>query len=423
MPQARDAVPLARRTGGSADLRQGNLTQILRYVRDHGSSSRHDIAHGCGLGISTMTDLIGELRLRRLVKELDPIRRPGAGRPTRPIALDGEPWCVFGSHVDFDRISFSAATVGGRELWSDSVPIDLKAAGTEASQATIDELLRTQVARIPTDKKLVAVEVGVPGYVASDRGTVSWSAALDWPDLPLGDLIAKTLAELGIDGVHVGISNDCHLAALHATRVELDLLPDAIATYLGGSRRVGSAVIIDGEIFRGANGGAGDFGHHNIEPEGPQCWCGRRGCLHSLVGPARLLTGGGLMSPTEAERLVDDHPDKAVQMLVDAADAGDAAVLAAMAAAGEVLGGAIDDIIGLINPDAVILGGYLGVIGNHLLPTIEERLAVRRSITTFAVTTVLALQQMLPRVAAGAMLAARDAVLYDPLTLTSQLET
>jgi predicted NBD/HSP70 family sugar kinase len=423
MPQARDAVPLARRTGGSADLRQGNLTQILRYVRDHGSSSRHDIAHGCGLGISTMTDLIGELRLRRLVKELDPIRRPGAGRPTRPISLDGEPWCVFGVHVDFDRISFAAATVGGRELWSDSVAIDLKAAGAEASQATLDELLRTQVARIPTDKKLVAVEVGVPGYVARDRGTVSWSAALGWRDLPLGELIAKTLAGLGIEEIHVGISNDCHLAALHATRVELDLPPDAIAAYLGGSRRVGSAVIIDGEIFRGSNGGAGDFGHHNVDPDGPRCWCGRHGCLHSLVGPSRLLASAGLMPAAEAERLVDDHPDKAVQLLADAADAGDATVLAALAAASDVLGGAIDDIIGLINPDAVVLGGYLGVIGNHLLPAIEQRTALRRSITAFASTTVLALHQMLPRVVAGAMLAAGDAVLYDPLILTSQVET
>jgi predicted NBD/HSP70 family sugar kinase len=415
---------LARRTGGSADLRQGNLTQILRYVRDHGSSSRHDIAHGCGLGISTMTDLIGELRLRRLVKELDPIRRPGAGRPTRPIALDGEPWCVFGLHVDFDRISFSAATVGGRELWNDSVPIDLKAAGAEASQAKIDELLRAQVIRIPTDKKLVAVEVGVPGYVASDRGTVSWSAALGWRDLPLGKLITKTLAELGVEGgVHVGISTDCHLAALQATRVELELPPDTIAIYLGGSRRVGSAVIIDSEIFRGASGGAGDLGHHNVDPAGPRGWCGRHGCLQSLAGQTRLLTSGELMSASDAERLVDDHPGKAVQMLVDAADAGDPAVRAALAAAGEALGGAIDDIIGLINPDTVILGGYLGVIGNQLLPAIEQRIAVRRSITAFAATTVRALQHMLPRVAAGAVLAARDAVLYDPLTFTSQLET
>ena len=121
-----------RRSGGSGDLRQGNLTQILRYVRDHGASSRHDIARGCGLGISTMTDLIGELRARRIVMELDPIRRPGAGRPTRPIDFDGEPWCVLGVRVDIDGFEFAAATLGGRELWRDSVPADLRAAAPDA---------------------------------------------------------------------------------------------------------------------------------------------------------------------------------------------------------------------------------------------------------------------------------------------------
>ena len=63
-----------------------------------------------------MTDLIGELRSRRLVKELDPIRRPGAGRPTRPIDFDGEPWCVLGVQLDIDQHPVRLTTVGGREL-------------------------------------------------------------------------------------------------------------------------------------------------------------------------------------------------------------------------------------------------------------------------------------------------------------------
>ena len=127
-----------RRSGGSGDLRQGNLTQILRYVRDHGASSRHDIAHGCGLGISTMTDLIGELRARRILKELDPIRRPGAGRPTRPIDFDGEPWCVLGVRVDLDGFQFAAATLGGRELWRDSVAANLRGVEPDAGFAVLD---------------------------------------------------------------------------------------------------------------------------------------------------------------------------------------------------------------------------------------------------------------------------------------------
>jgi predicted NBD/HSP70 family sugar kinase len=423
MPQARDADSLARRTGGSGDLRQGNLTQILRYVRDHGSSSRHDIAHGCGLGISTMTDLIGELRLRRLVKELDPIRRPGAGRPTRPIALDGEPWCVLGIHVDLDRVDFAAATVGGRELWTESVPADLRSAGPEGGPAALSRLLRTQLTRIPDDKRLVAIELGVPGFVTSDRAALSWSTVLGWQDVPLGQLTSATLSDLGIDGVHVGVTNDCHLEALHATRVELDLPADVIAIYLGGSREVGAGVIINGEIFRGAHGAAGDLGHHHVDPDGPSCWCGRNGCLESLIGPKSLLSNAKLMPTAEAERLVDDHPDKAAQVLVDAVRTNDAAVLAALRQAGEVLGRAIDDAVGLINPDLVVLGGYLGTVADQLLPAVERRLGQRLSITAFADTQVRAVDQITFRVAAGAVLAARDAVLYDPLTLTAPLHT
>src|SRR3954468_1960286 len=107
-------LPGRQRSGGAGDLRHGNLTQILRYVRDHGPSSRQDIARGCGLGISTMTDLIGELRARRGVGEWAAAPGPRAGRPTRPSALDGDPWCVLGAHVDLLEVQVLCTTVGGR---------------------------------------------------------------------------------------------------------------------------------------------------------------------------------------------------------------------------------------------------------------------------------------------------------------------
>ena len=146
----------ARRTGGSGDLRQGNLTQILRYVRDHGASSRHDIARGCGLGISTMTDLVGELRTRRLVKELDPIRRPGAGRPTRPIALDGDPWCVLGVHIELDRITFLGIHGGGPgAVARRGGPPTSAPAPARTATPPVDAALRQQLERIPDSMTLV----------------------------------------------------------------------------------------------------------------------------------------------------------------------------------------------------------------------------------------------------------------------------
>ena len=407
-----------RRSGGSGDLRQGNLTQILRYVRDHGASSRHDIARGCGLGISTMTDLIGELRARRIVKELDPIRRPGAGRPTRPIDFDGEPWCVLGVRVDLDGFQFVAANLGGQELWRDSVTADLRRAAPDTGFAALDTQLRAQLTRLPADKHLIGVEIGVPGYIAEDRATVGLSESPEWQNFPLSAKVTATLNDLGIDRVHVGVTNDSQLAALHAVRTELRLRPDAIAAYLGGLRGVGSGLIIGGEIFRGAGGGAGDFGHLNVDPSGPACYCGRNGCLQSLIGPQNLLTVGDLLPADEAARLIDVRPEEAIRRIAEAIDEGHAAMLQAFKRAGTALGDAIDDVIGVANPHTVILGGYLGALSAHLMASIEERIARRLAIPAFAETKVVAVDQNVPRVVGGAVLAARDACFYDPLTLT-----
>ncbi|GAA3608618.1 ROK family protein [Microlunatus ginsengisoli] len=392
----------------------------MRYVRDNGSSSRHDIAQGCGLGISTMTDLISELRSRRLVKELDPIRRPAAGRPTRPIALDGEPWCALGIHIDVDQVRFSAVTVGGREVWSASIPVDLRSSAAEGPGIIRDILVR-EMAQLPPDKELLAVEVGVTGYVTRDTGTVSWSARLGWQDYSLISLVNDVLAELDIRRIHVGIANDCHLAGLHAARVELPSTPHTVAAYLGGMRGLGSSVVIAGEIYRGAHGGAGDFGHANVDPSGPACWCGRHGCLESYVGLPRLLADGGLMSLADAEQQVDADPDRAVQLLADAAAGGDADVLRVLDRSAEILGRVLDDVIGLVNPHEVILGGYLGVLSPYLLAGIRQRTEVRTAVAVFSETEIVGLTEVVPRVVRGAALAARDACLNDPLGLTRPL--
>ena len=180
-------------------------------------------------------------------------------------------------------------------------------------------------------------------------------------------------------------------------------------------------MIIRGEIYRGAAGGGGDFGHLNVATDGPSCWCGRRGCLESLVGPAALLVSAGLAGPDEAADLVDsDHP-RAVGMIFDAAQNGDEAATSALASAGSMLGRAIDDIIGIINPHAVILGGYLGVLSQFLLPSLRSALETRLAVTAYADTEVLALEKLNERVVGGAILAARDACFSDPLELTQPL--
>ena len=177
-------------------------------------------------------------------------------------------------------------------------------------------------------------------------------------------------------------------------------------------------MIIGGEIFGGAGGGAGDFTHLNVDPSGPACYCGRNGCLQSLIGPQNLLTVGDLLPADEAARLIDERPEEAIRKIVEAIEEGQAAMLQVLKRAGGALGDAIDDVIAVVNPHTVILGGYLGALSAHLMTSIEERIAHRLAIPAFAATKVVAVDQNVPRVVGGAVLAARDACFYDPLTLT-----
>ncbi|GAB2590381.1 ROK family protein [Microlunatus antarcticus] len=405
------------RGGGSGELRQSNLTAILRYLRDHGPSSRHDTARGCGLGVSTMTDLVGDLRSRRLVAELDPIRRPGAGRPTRPIALDGEPWCVMGVHVEVDRVHVQGSTVGGTELWQDTLSAVF--ADDHDGALVLADAIASQLSRVPEGHQLVAVEIAVPGYVGLD-GTSVTSRALGWDGAGVGKAVRAALGETGLTDVSVGISSDFHLAGLYAARVLLSDPATTVAAYFGGLSEVGSALVVNGEIFRGAGGGAGDLAHLHVQADGPECWCGRLGCLNSVLRVQELLARAGLRDAEQAAELVVTDPEQAVSLLVEGARDGDAGVLAALEQAGSSLGRAVDDVLGSVNPHAVILGGYLGRLAPFLMPALDRQLRARVHEGPYADTQILVTDQD-PPVTAGAVLAARDACLYDPLALTTPL--
>jgi predicted NBD/HSP70 family sugar kinase len=421
MPRTR-APSVGRRGGGSGDLRQGNLAEILRHVRDHGPSSRHDIAHGCGLGVSTMTDLVGELRARGLVRELEPVRGPGAGRPTRPIALDADAWCVLAVELGGLGVSFIGSTVGGRELWREHVPLPLLHSGPDRGFALLREALCGQLRQVPEDRTLVAVQVGLPGYVAGDGGIVSWCPTLEWDGLPLQTAVHDTVVGAGWESVAVGVEHDGHLAALQAVRTELPAPMPTVAVYLGGLRVLTGGIVLDGEIFRGAGGGAGDLGHVRVTPDGPACACGRHGCLESLLGPEPLLVRSGLVPADEAERLTAFEPYRGLQLLQEALHEGHPEVQRSLADGGRALGVALDGVIGTLNPHVVVLGGYLGPLRSSLQDTLQEGLDARTALGPFASTEVVSLESpVADRVVHGAGLAARDTVLQNPLTLTHVL--
>ena len=107
-----------------------------------------------------------------------------------------------------------------------------------------------------------------------------------------------------------------------------------------------------------------------------------------------------------------------VDQLVEAAAAGHAGTLSTLTQTGIALGAAVDILIGVVNPHAVVLGGFLGPLGEYVLPSLNERIASRLELEGYAGTSIVAVDQAVPRAVGGAILAARDACFYDPLALT-----
>ena len=365
-----------------------------------------------------MTDLIGDLKSRRLVKELDPVRRPGAGRPTRPIDLDGAPWCALGIELAHDNVAIAATTMGGEELWLVNDPVALRGTEPEEAFAQVREVLVRRLAEVPAGREVISVEIGIPGVVVRDSGRLERAANLPWTEFPIRERIREVLAETGLTGIHVGVANDCQLAGLFAARTEVRLPVDSVAVYVGGLRGVGSGLIVNGQIFGGAHGVAGDLAQAHVSEGSADGDGEQRGRLISVLGLEALLVHSGLLSEDDAAQKVIDDPTGALDLLRNEAEAGNDEVLSALSEAGAALGRGIDDILGVLSPHAAIIGGYVGVLSPYLREAFDAQLSDRLSDPAFSATLVATLETLEPRVARGAAMLARDACLADPLTLT-----
>ncbi|MFD9245841.1 ROK family protein, partial [Streptomyces sp. NPDC059556] len=132
--------------------------------------------------------------------------------------------------------------------------------------------------------------------------------------------------------------------------------------HLTGEIGVGGAIVVHGELLRGAHGFAGEIGHLVVDAEGPRCRCVSRGCLEQYAGQAALLGAAGAAGVPE---------------LADRAGAGDPRALAALAEAGRMLGRALSGAVNLLDPEAVVLGGIYPQLMPWLVPALAEELSDR----------------------------------------------
>jgi glucokinase len=230
-------------------------------------------------------------------------------------------------------------------------------------EATLAAMI--ELARALRTEGVVAVGVGAAGMVEVPSGVLRFAPNLAWRELPIAGRMREAL------GLPCQVDNDATVAAygeyrFGAGRGYRHLLLVTVGTGIGGG------VVADGRLFRGAHGFAAEIGHIIVEPGGPTCGCGNRGCWEQVAAGRAIDRLGRRAARTEEgatlRELAGGDPEAVDgRMVTEAAMGGDPAAVGILAEVGRRLGQGIAGLVNVLDPEAVIVGGGAAVAGDLLL--------------------------------------------------------
>lgn len=235
------------------------------------------------------------------------------------------------------------------------------AGGPDAVVAQLGDLGRSAMEAWPG---VTSAGIGVPGLYDPATGTTRFLVNLPgtWAGRPVAAPVATRL------GVPASLINDARAFGLAELRLGAGRGAASMVGLTLGTG-VGGVIAIDGRVHLGHDGTAGEVGHQTIDPDGPPCNCGNNGCLEAFARADRIADACGTATAEEA---------------VERAEAGDETAIAGLARVGRYLGIGIANLITLISPDRVVIGGGIAAAGDMLLDSVRAEIGRRVTTTSLA---------------------------------------
>jgi predicted NBD/HSP70 family sugar kinase len=310
-------------------------------VLSHGPLTRLEVARRAGLSAAAVTKAVRPLiEAGYLTEGADEDAPPALGRPANLVRVDGGRALFIGVKVTGDEIIGVLTDLCCRIRVARHVPLrDRDPREVLASISDLAQELRTEADELGI--QVVGLGLAVSGDVDRGEGVVRYSPFLEWRDVPLAELAAMTT------GLPVTVDNDVRALTVAEQwfGAGAGLTDFAVVTVGAG---IGCGLVVHGRVVAGAHGVAGEIGHVVVDPAGPRCHCGNRGCVEAIAGDAaivarvREVTGVQVADTLEAVAL---------------AHRGDAGAREVYARAGEAIGRGIATVANLLGPERVIISG------------------------------------------------------------------
>ena len=367
------------RTGDQALVREINLSIILNTLREGAPLSRAQLAAKTGLNKTTVSSLVRELIERQFVREIGYGQSSG-GRPAMMLELNPQAGCIIGVEIGVDFILVILTDFTAHILWRWQEEINPHQPPETILNRAINAT-RTAIGHYEAhispggDSPLLGIGVGIPGLIDTDSGLVIFAPNLGWRDVPARDAFTAAF------DVPIFVDNDANASAMGehyfgaAQRV-------SNFVYLAAGVGLGGGIVLNGQLYRGACGYAGEIGHMTIIPDGERCNCGNRGCWETLVSQTAVIRRVRQAIESGKRSLVNqlangDPHRISISLIAQAAKAGDEVARQALEETGEYLGIGIANLINGFDPELVVFGGVLSFASEFLLPAIEATIRQR----------------------------------------------
>lgn len=339
-------------------MRAMKRATILDTVRNAGLISRRDIARLTGISQASITGLTADLIKEGLLMEKAAGEYDGGRRPIL-LALNPDGAHVVGVNLSFSEINVVVIDFEASIETAYTLPLAPEPHSAEAITERIVKAVQACLWESNFTKDDIAgIGLGIPGLIDAPSGRIRFLPNYGWEDINLRDLVQAKLNH------PTYIENSSNTLAMTeqwfgSGRGVDDFL---VVTIENG---VGLGIVMQGRLYRGHEGTAGEFGHNTIDPEGPLCRCGKRGCIEAYAGNnsileyARGAAHRGLWQPEDPNQI-------SFEAVVQAANDGETILRERFAKAGRVMAVGLSHLINLYNPAKIIITGK-GVKAGDLL--------------------------------------------------------
>ncbi len=343
-----------KKTGNNQFLKKYNQALILDLIRVNKSISKAELAEITGLSPTAVGVIVASLIEEGYIVETGTGESKGGRRPIM-LELKGRSFYSFGVDIDVNNINIVLIDITGEVVLEKQI-----GAKNRESREVYDKTALTIANEIKAImqslsiqfERVLGIGLSVPALVDSITKEVVLAPNLEWENVDIRSHLE------GLVNIPVYIENEAMASAICENWVGLcQDVNDFVCINIKSG--IGAGIFINGKLYRGARGSAGEVGHIIVDEGGPKCGCGNYGCFETLASTSRiedkarrLIRQGVVSALNEVERIEDIDIDK----IVTAAKAGDEASKGILMEAGRFIGIAISNIVNTLNPSKIILG-------------------------------------------------------------------